>query len=104
MADWTATNDGMASVDIDDTDGAGPERIIHDSPGQKVYQVGVYYYADNGYGASYATVQVYLDGQLAFDYQNQYLATTKQFWFGIEVDWPNKTVTQNQMIVDDFPP
>jgi hypothetical protein len=37
------------------------------------YYVGVYYYSDNGYGASYATVQVRVGGQLVYEKRDMYM-------------------------------
>ncbi|MFB6263037.1 MAG: choice-of-anchor D domain-containing protein [Bradymonadaceae bacterium] len=50
-SDWGQKNlpDDDPSLDIDDTDGAGPENINHDNPQSgKSYAMGVYYYDDHG--------------------------------------------------------
>jgi len=54
-------------LDRDDIDGAGPENITLSSPESVTYRVGVYYWDDWGYGASEATVRVYIYAQLVFE-------------------------------------
>lgn len=102
-ADWGA--DGQATVEEDDIDGMGPERIVHESPGPRTYNVGVYYYADlHGLGESYATVQIYLDGQLSYELADQLLPTQTSFLHNIWVDWPNKAVIDSNLsVVTGFP-
>ena len=53
-------------MEVDDTDGAGPEWIvmeIPDIPG-KQYSIGVHYWADHGFGTSYATIKVWFNDVL----------------------------------------
>lgn len=100
-ADWD--EDGTPSLDIDDTDGAGPENINHDNPGTHGYTVGVYYYQDNGFGPSYATVRIYVRGQLAQEYKNKYMEDTYDFWKVGVVDWPSGNVYKRDEMFEDFP-
>lgn len=55
-------------LDRDDTDGAGPENMNLDviDP-TDCYAIGVHYWDDWGYGASTATVRVYIMGELAYE-------------------------------------
>ena len=56
------------TVDIDDTDGAGPEFINHMSPDPNLtYRIGVHYWNDHEYGDSEATVRIYVDGLIAME-------------------------------------
>lgn len=51
--------------DADDRSGGGPENIIIDSPvAGETYQVGAVYDDPNGFGPSFATIRVFLDGAL----------------------------------------
>lgn len=52
------------NLDLDDTDGAGPENLNYPIPEKGVcYKVGVHYYHDHCIpGGSYPTVRVYIDG------------------------------------------
>ena len=56
------------SLDLDDTDGTGPENLNLMIPGVgTTYDIFVHYWSDHGFGPSTATVRVYLNGQLAFE-------------------------------------
>lgn len=102
--DWgPAGAPGNPNVDIDDTNGAGPENISHPGPEDVVYRVGVYYYADNGFGASYATVKVYIDNQLILESQDVELSTTGKFWYGITVEPAAMDAADTRQIVDGYP-
>lgn len=100
-ADWGA--DGMASVDIDDVDGAGPENISHSNAGSAIYQVGVHYFQANTYGASTATLRVYRGGSLNTEVE-QLLNTTGEFWHVGSFNAANDVFTLNGSITDGFPP
>ena len=91
-ATWAV--DSVPELTIDDTDGAGPEEVQHDAPvGPLVYKVGVYYYADNGYGVSNATVSVFVDGVMAFQTQPQPMLGDETFWFPVTIDGATSAVT-----------
>ena len=55
------------TVDLDDTDGAGPELLSLGSPeaGVAGYLIGVHYWNDHGFGPVQARVRVFLGGTLA---------------------------------------
>ena len=104
--DWGAPNDKSddPSLDIDDTDGAGPENVNHDNPEMgKTYSVGVYYYDDNGFGPSYATVRIYIDSQLKKEFQKKYLKSTFDFWKVALVEWPSKSIYKRDKKFQGFP-
>jgi hypothetical protein len=65
---------------IEDTDGAGPEIIIHDNPENVAYSLGVYYYSDRGMGPSDGTIRVYVDNALEFELSGTRLERTGDFW------------------------
>lgn len=105
--DWGVPNktDDDPSLDIDDTNGAGPENVNHDNPepGQ-AYKIGVYYYEDNGFGPSYATVRIYIDGKLKREFKNKFLEKTFYFWYVGLVEWPTKNIYERDMVREDgFP-
>lgn len=101
---WTSTNDCYynntnplwgASLDIDDTNGAGPENITIDNPENtngNYYRVGVHYFSSGDeffgvdYGPSDATIRVYLLGQLAGEW-TQRLMRTGNFWEVAGIEW-----------------
>jgi len=98
---WQNTNPQWAGVDTatdprldrDDTDGAGPENINLDTPEEgAVYRIGVHYWDDWGYGTSYATVRVYLDGELAWQWGGVTLLND-DLWEVAEIAWPSGEVT-----------
>jgi len=68
-------------------DGTGPEVLHHPRPAEGDYSVGVYYFDDNGFGKSFATTRLYLNGQLGQEFSDQ---SFEQFWFRTlaTYDWP----------------
>jgi hypothetical protein len=96
-ADWGTAFDPSddPSLDIDDTDGAGPENINLDGPENGLtYQIGVYYYADKGFGPSYATVRVYINGQQEYE-KEKLLSESDMFWNVGSIAWPTSQVNVN---------
>ncbi|PKN58133.1 MAG: hypothetical protein CVU56_07255 [Deltaproteobacteria bacterium HGW-Deltaproteobacteria-14] len=55
------------SLDRDDTDGAGPENLnlAYPEPGV-AYRIGVHYWDDWGFSVAFATVRVYVYGELVY--------------------------------------
>ena len=97
---WGSYDPGInddPGLDRDDTDGAGPENINLDIPENVLYRVGVHYWNDHGYGASYATVRVYIYAQLVFEVQDVMLVDS-DMWEVCSVEWPSGKV---QVITDD---
>jgi len=97
------TSSDDPSLDIDDTDGAGPENVTHDNPKEESYGVGVYYYDDNGFGPSFATVRVFVNGQLAREYENKFLSGTFTFWDVVDIQWPTGNLYTRDEIFTGFP-
>ena len=91
------------SLDIDDTDGYGPENINHDNPVPGAYSVGVHYFADNGLGATYATVRVYVEGTQKLEIREKFLEQSGIFWDVARIQWPSKDVIRVDRIYDGFP-
>ncbi len=93
---WGSSNPAVnddPSLDLDDTDGAGPENLNLDQPEGTVgnpvqYAVGVHYWNDHGYGTSYATVNVYVLGILAFQITDVKM-NVLDMWYVGKVNWPN---------------
>jgi len=83
------------SLDRDDTDGAGPENINLDNPeNNRVYRVGVHYFNDHGYGASFVTVRVFVQGSLRFELANKRMPSTDYFWDVATIAWPGGHIQQ----------
>jgi len=82
----------------DDTDGAGVEVTTLDLPESAEYRVGVHYWDDHGYGASYATVRVYIYAQLVFEVANLSLVES-DLWEVCTVEWPSGKVN---VVTDDL--
>lgn len=80
------------SLDIDDTDGAGPEVVSLAVPEAVAYKVGAHYWNDHGFGPSFATVRVYVSGMLVFEMADTELAM-KDMWEACTIEWPSGTVT-----------
>lgn len=104
-ADWGERGEPNddPSLDIDDTDGWGPENINMDHPEENArYKVGVHYFSDHGFGPSYATVRFYLEGMLVREYKRQRLVD-QQFWQVFEIAWPEKRITDLNNISNEIP-
>ncbi|MFW6058249.1 MAG: PKD domain-containing protein [Persicimonas sp.] len=102
--DWGLSGDeGDPSLEIDDTNGAGPESITHSGLEDVKYSVGAYYYSDSGLGASYATVQIYVHGQLAYEKRNEYIPGTGYFWHVADIEDRGATITEVDALTNGFP-
>jgi len=73
-------------LDRDDSDGAGPENINLAVAEDVVYRVGAHYWDDHGYGASYATVRVFLWSDLVFEVADLMLVDM-DMWDVCTIDW-----------------
>lgn len=57
----------LPHLDLDDTNGGGPENFTYVIPDpERCYKVGVHYWDDHQFGASYPTVKVWVDGDLLY--------------------------------------
>ncbi len=86
------------SLDRDDTDGAGPENINLNIPENLTYRVGVHHWNDHGYGTAYATVRVYIYGQLAYEVSDMALVH-QDMWEVCTIEWPSAQITT---VTDDI--
>jgi hypothetical protein len=112
--DWGVSGrpDDNPSLDIDDTNGAGPENINLDSPENtqmlgNPYRVGIHYYrasvgpfgGADSYGPSDVTLRIYLGGLLAHEV-TRVMNDTNDFWEVAGIIWTNgdrRVVEINQM-------
>lgn len=103
--EWGALGpDDDPSLDVDDTDGAGPENINLDNPeAGKSYAVGVYYFNSYAFGVSYATVRIFIKGQQRFEKKDVFLDSTGTFWFVATIEWPSGRIFAVDQQFDDFP-
>ncbi len=93
------------SLDVDDSDGAGPEVITLDNPEAGVrYRVGVHYYNDHGYGVSFATVRIYVFGELVFEMHDKEFPYIDYWWEVASIGWSPTEVTAIDAVYDDVPP
>lgn len=76
------------SLDLDDTDGAGPENLNLASPDTGTYSVGVHYWNDHGFGASYATLNLYFLGVQVVSYAGVAMKPLDMWYVG-KIHWPN---------------
>ncbi len=105
---WGSVNPAVnddPSLDLDDTDGAGPENLNLDEPEGKVgapkyYHVGVHYWNDHGFGTSYATVNIYIMGVLALQIDKVEMDVLDMWYVG-KINWPNSMSTKG-ITVDPF--
>jgi len=103
--DWGIPSDPSddPSLDVDDTDGAGPEIItLPLAAAGAVYHIGVHYTSDNAYGPSTATMDVYLAGVLRGQYTSATMSNG-QFWQVADIDWSAGTLTPIDVITAGVP-
>jgi hypothetical protein len=89
-----------ATLDLDDTDGAGPENVNHCDPEGTVedpysYSVGVHYYDDHGFGQAFATVRVFLSGLQVYEGAKVKLDPC-DLWYVGKISWPNQITGGNK--------
>ena len=100
--DWGPVGvDGNPTLDIDDTDGYGPENITVDrNPAPGTYTVGAHYFCDRslgmggapGSGATDGTVRIFCDGALVATYTGVTLGETDDWVSVAEIDYPSCAV------------
>lgn len=90
------------SLDIDDTDGVGPETIQMDDPADcQWYAVGVHYFRE-AFGTAWPTVRIYVNGRLVDEIVNQPLFETDYFWDVARVHWPSGTIHRVNRVIEAF--
>jgi hypothetical protein len=90
-------------IDIDDTDGAGPEHISHSGLENVNYRVGAYYYSDATLGSSNATVRIYVRGELEFEMAGRRMPRIGAFWKVALIHGRTLAVTPIDRMHEDFP-
>ncbi len=93
---WNSSNPAVnddPSLDLDDTDGAGPENLNLDQPEGTVgkpfqYAIGAHHWNSHGYGTSYATINVYIGGVLALQVVDVKMDDLDMWYLG-KLNWPN---------------
>ena len=96
--------DDNATLDLDDTDGAGPENLNLKAPEGSVaqpvaYSLGVNYWTDHGYGPSFATVAIWVSGAKAAAFADQKLDPCDMWYVG-KINWPNKLSGGTLPVID----
>lgn len=93
--DWGVQGDLSDNpfLDVDDTNGFGPENINLTQTAPGVYRVMVHYFSDVFFGDSIATVEVYVGGMLAGTY-NRTLSCDDLWEVGV-VNWNGTSGTFN---------
>ena len=94
---------GNPTLDIDATQGWGPENVNLDDPKPGIdYAVGVYYFTDRGYGPSIATVRIFFEGFLHTELTSPAFETG-QFWDALRLRWDPNEVDAVDEIYDGLP-
>ena len=90
QADWGPED---PTLDIDVRNGAGPENITMETPDDcQWYAVGVHYY-DEMFGTAYATVRIYINGDLRYERPFFPLENDGEFWDAARIHWNNNDAT-----------
>ena len=83
--------DDDPTLDRDDTDGAGPENLNLGMPQDGAdYRVAAHHWNDHGFGPSFATVRVYITGELAWELSGVQL-DHHDLWDVGTLSWPSGT-------------
>ncbi len=98
---WNPEN---PSLDIDVTDGAGPENITMRDPDDcQWYAVGVHYFQKR-FGTAYATIRIYINGGLRYERPYFPLEETGNFWDVARIHWDGQASNATIVDVDGFYP
>jgi hypothetical protein len=102
--------DDDPSLDLDDTDGAGPENLNLTAPEDGVsYAVMAHHWSDHGYGEAQVTLRIFVDGSLLHEGTDVILAQMQGWEVGV-LSWPDATFTPyadedgDAKILDDIGP
>lgn len=96
---WSPEN---PSLDIDDTDGVGPETIQLDDPANcQWYAIGAHYFTE-AYGTAWPSVKIYVDGRQVDEIISQPLFEEDYFWDVARVHWPSGTVYRVNEVIEAF--
>jgi len=101
--DLTSSTDDP-SLDIDDTDGWGPENINLNNPEDGVtYRIGVNYFNDHGYGRSEMTLRLFLFGSKIYE-GSRWLEARNDFWEVAGLAWPSaEVILIDRVTIGGFP-
>ncbi len=99
---WASSTEGSVSLDRDDTDGAGPENANLSGLLPATLSVGVHYWNDWNYGNSFATVRIYLRGELVETWADVELVNG-DLWHSHTIDGATGAVTRVTVTGSDAP-
>mgnify|MGYP003303783950 CR=1 FL=1 len=89
----------------DDTDGSGPEILSLKVPEDgRTYKVAAHYWADHGFGTSYASLHVYIYSELVYAIEDVPLENY-DMWEALTIDWPSgevKPIGDSQQIIPEY--
>jgi hypothetical protein len=93
VPDWeTGSSEDDPRLDLDDTDGGGPENINLDKPvSDRVYRIGAHYWEDLGGGDTSVTVRIFIRGELVHEARHDNLRRC-ELWEVATIEWPSATV------------
>jgi hypothetical protein len=102
--EWGAPGpDDDPSLDIDDVDGSGPENInMTGMESGRTYSVGVHYFAAQGFGRSFATVRLYVRGELVQELRRKPL-DDQEFWHVLDIRWPSREIVVRDAVFPTIP-
>jgi hypothetical protein len=92
-------NDDDPRLDLDDTEGAGPENLNIKGPLDGTYRLGVHYWDPQGFGNSTVSVKVYCLGQLVKEFEPTVMravpgategGNTTEFWEVGDITWDSQ--------------
>jgi hypothetical protein len=104
--DWGVQGDASDDPEmvVDATEGHGPEIILHDSPEEVRYEIGVYYFYSHGFGQSEATLRIFIEGVHEFEYLNKAIPSQSDFWVAAAFHGSNpSTIDSPDKVEEGFP-
>jgi hypothetical protein len=103
LPDWGPLGaEGDPNVELDDTDGAGPEIISLDQPEDGLsYDVGVHCWSDHGYGASVATVKVFVGDNVIYEASSPDMVGL-DLWEVGSIAWPSGEFTPSDAFLENY--
>ena len=81
-----------ANLDLDDTDGFGPENFTFNDPANDTYTIKIHYYWDEGYGPTNAQVRIYINEQF-YSMFGPINLKNEEVWEVATIKTPENTIT-----------
>jgi hypothetical protein len=90
------------SLDVDDTDGGGPETFNLDNPANCIwYAIGVHYFKF-AWSTAYANIRIYINSGLSDELVNKPMREEDFYWDVARIHWPSGQVYRVDEMLEGF--